>query len=79
MRKQKLRLEGSKASVIGASGGLGRAICKSLHSEGAAVTGLGRRAESVASAFAEKVISGRMGTIDLAAPETVAASLHKAL
>jgi short-subunit dehydrogenase len=79
MRGFKIDLKGSRIAVIGASGGLGLAMCEALNREGAKITGFARNAERVAAAFAERGIAGGAESIDLGTPRAAAESLERAL
>ena len=48
-----MRLEGARALVTGATGGLGRAIARALHDRGATVVASGRREDALAAMSAE--------------------------
>jgi short-subunit dehydrogenase len=66
-------IRGSRALVTGANGGLGRAIARLLHSEGAEVVVTGRRAGALAAVAAE------VGAVVVVADLAVRADLQRIL
>lgn len=66
MGKKSLDLRGARALVTGATGGLGHAIARALHAEGAGLVLTGRRAEPLADLAAE--LGAQTVTADLADP-----------
>src|SRR5438067_1129106 len=64
-------LSGQAALVTGASGGIGGAIARALHAQGAAVAVAGTRADVLAALAAELGERAHAITADLADPEAV--------
>jgi short-subunit dehydrogenase len=65
-----MNIDGSKAVVTGASGGIGRAIARALHREGATVVLTGRR-EAELRALSSELGDARVVVCDLADPDDV--------
>lgn len=65
-------LAGRRALVTGASGGIGAAICRALHAQGAELALAGRRQEALAGLAEELAERCHVLTVDLALPEAAA-------
>jgi short-subunit dehydrogenase len=71
-----MRLAGANVLITGASGGIGHAIARELHGQGATVVLSGRRADVLESLAAE--LSARAVVADLAEPDAPAQLLEQA-
>jgi short-subunit dehydrogenase len=68
--RNRMKIDGSTALVTRASGGIGHAIARALHREGAKVVLTGRR-EAELRALASELVGARVVVCDLADPEGV--------
>ncbi|HET6182175.1 MAG TPA: 3-oxoacyl-ACP reductase FabG [Acetobacteraceae bacterium] len=72
------RLDGKAALVTGASGGIGGAIARALHAQGAAVVLSGTRAEALAALAAELGERAHVCAADLSVPAEAEALVERA-
>jgi 3-oxoacyl-[acyl-carrier protein] reductase len=76
------RLDGKVALVTGATGGIGAAVAKALHAQGAAVALTGRRAaelEALAAELGERVLVAPADLVDPAAPAALVEAVEAGL